>query len=380
MRRPTTLLIALLFAALAPAAPAQQSDNDRKIAEQRRIIAELERGIADGERELNGLQKGRKTAQARADKLTRQIVAREQKLQATERQALLLQDEIARTDSTARALSAELDRNRRSYAEMTRAAYRNYRHNNFLTYIFASKNFSDVARRISLLRSVADLRRNKLAEIERLEQQTAEKRAELERRNSQLDSVKQDLTSQRKRLEDDRTSARKTVNQLSAKEKTALKNIRQKEARLDNAMSELRRLTKGNKVGDSFSAKATNLHLPVEGGRILNKRGLDTNMAEITGPKGARVISIYDGKVIKIVRNRIDGLYTVILAHGEYISTYTNLSSVTVKQEQSVKRNQQLGVIGMSVDENLKSYPSLIFGIYAPSPNVKLRATDFFKK
>ena len=371
-----TLILSAVFAAGAYA----QSGNERKIAEQRRIIAELEKNIAAGEREVNNLQKGRKTAQDRADKLTRQIVAREQKLQASERQATLLRNEIVEVDSTLQALSSELERNRASYGSMVRDAYRNYRHNNFLTYLFASSDFEDAARRISLLRSVADLRRTKLAEISELEQRVTDKRSELERSNSELESVMNDLAAQRSKLERDRADARNTVKQLSAKEKSALKSIRQHEAKLDVAMEELRRLTKGNTVGDSFSAKATNLRLPVEGGRMLKKSGLDINMAEITGAKGARVISIYDGKVIKVVRNRIDGRYTVILAHGEYISTYANLSSVSVAQDQSVRRNQQLGIIGMSVDENLSSYPSLIFGIYAPSPTVKLRATDFFKK
>ena len=371
-----TLILSAVFAAGAYA----QSDSERKIAEQRRIIAELERNIAAGEREVNSLQKGRKTAQERADKLTKQIVAREQKLQASERQAALLKEEIVEVDSTLRSLSSELERNRASYGSMVRDAYRNYRYNNLLTYLFASSDFEDAARRIALLRSVADLRRTKVAEISELELRVTEKRSELERSNSELDSVMNGLAAQRKKLENDRADARNTVKQLSAKEKSTLKSLRQQEAKLDVAMEELRRLTKGNTVGDSFSAKATNLRLPVEGGRILKKSGLDVNMAEITGAKGARVISIYDGKVIKVVRNRIDGRYTVILAHGEYISTYANLSSVSVAQDQSVRRNQQLGVIGMSVDENLSSYPSLIFGIYAPSPTVKLRATDFFKK
>ena len=373
-------IILTLAAAASLLAAHAQSDNSGKIAEQRRIIAELEKNIAAGEREVNRLQKGRKTAQERADKLTKQIVAREQKLQASERQAVLLRNEMVEADSALRTLSSELERNRQSYGNMVRAAYRNYRYNNFLTYLFASTDFEDAARRISLLRSVADLRRSKLQEIALLEQRVSEKRSELERSNSELESVMNDLATQRKKLESDRKEARNTVQQLSAKEKSTLKNIRQQEAKLDVAMEELRRLTKGNTVGGSFSEKATNLRLPVEGGRILKKSGLDINMAEITGERGARVISIYDGKVIKVVRNRIDGRYTVILAHGEYISTYANLSSVSVAQDQSVRRNQQLGVIGMSVDENLSSYPSLIFGIYAPSPSVKLRATDFFKK
>ena len=374
-------IILIVGAVLLHAVPAwAQSESERKIIEQRRIIAELEKTIAAGEREVNSIQKGRKTAQERADKLTRQIVAREQKLQASERQAMLLRNGITEADSTLVRLSAELVRNRALYGDMVRSAYRNYRYNNLLTYLFAASDFEDVARRISLLRSVADLRRNKLREIEEQERQVVEKRAEMERSNVELESVMSGLAAERKKLESDRKEARNTVNQLSVKEKNSLKSLRQQEAKLDVAMEELRRLTKGNTVGDSFSEKATNLRLPVDGGRILKKSGLDSNMAEITGAKGARVISIYDGKVIKVIRNRIDGRYTVILAHGEYISTYANLSSVTVAQDQSVRRNQQLGVIGMSVDENLTSYPSLIFGIYAPSPSIKLRATDFFKK
>ena len=34
-------------------------------------------------------------------------------------------------------------------------------------------------------------------------------------------------------------------------------------------------------------------------------------MAEISGPKGAHVISIYDGKVVEIKRNRITNKYDV---------------------------------------------------------------------
>lgn len=382
MAKPKHMISAFLavLAVLSLHGAFAQSDSERKIAEQRRIIAELEKNIAAGEREVNSLQKGRKTAQERADRLTKQIVAREQKLQATERETALLQNQIAEADSTMRNLSSELERNRRSYGSMVRAAYRNYRYNNFLTYIFSSSDFEDAARRISLLRSVGDLRRTKLLEIEELERRVADKRSQLERSNSELESVMNDLAAQRKKLENDRTEARNTVQQLSAKEKNTLKSLRQQEAKLDVAMEELRRLTKGNTVGGSFSEKSTNLRLPVDGGRILKKQGLDINMAEITGEKGARIISIYDGKVIKVIRNRIDGRYTVILAHGEYISTYANLSSVSVQQDQNVRRNQQLGIIGMSVDENLSSYPSLIFGIYAPSPTVKLRAIDFFKK
>mgnify|MGYP007042781281 CR=1 FL=1 len=60
------------------------------------------------------------------------------------------------------ALSASLDAHKRRYAEMVREAYRNYKHNNYLTYIFSSRDFTDVARKITALREVASLRERKL--------------------------------------------------------------------------------------------------------------------------------------------------------------------------------------------------------------------------
>ena len=85
-------------------------------------------------------------------RLARQIDSRNQLLDETEKQARLLRGEIARTDSVAGNLSAKLERDRAQYGEMVREAYRNYKHNNYLTYIFSSRDFTDVARKITALR------------------------------------------------------------------------------------------------------------------------------------------------------------------------------------------------------------------------------------
>ena len=77
-------------------------------------------------------------------------------------------EEIARKDSVAGDLAATLERNRTQYAEMVREAYRNYRHNNYLTYLFSSRDFADMARKIVILREVASLRERKMRDIEQL--------------------------------------------------------------------------------------------------------------------------------------------------------------------------------------------------------------------
>ena len=162
------LLAALLLALSVSGAVAQ---NDAQIREQKRIIASLEKRIAAEEREISKLRQGRTSTEERIRRLARQIDSRTQLLDATEKEASLLREEIARKDSVAGGLSAALERNREQYAAMVREAYRNYRHNNYLTYIFSSRDFADAARRIANLRAVASMRESKLRDIRSLSEQ-----------------------------------------------------------------------------------------------------------------------------------------------------------------------------------------------------------------
>ena len=65
------------------------------------------------------------------------------------------------------------------------------------------------------------------------------------------------------------------------------------------------------------------------------------NMAEITGPKGARITAIYEGKVVDVKRNRITNRFDVYIAHGQYITSYANLNSVSVAKGQTVAKKQR---------------------------------------
>ena len=369
------LLAALLLALSVSGAVAQ---NDAQIREQKRIIASLEKRIAAEEWEISKLRQGRTSTEERIRRRARQIDSRTQLLDATEKEASLLREEIARKDSVAGGLSAALERNREQYAAMVREAYRNYRHNNYLTYIFSSRDFADAARRIANLRAVASMRESKLRDIRSLSEQVRTEQEELGRRKLSLDSATRRLSSQRERLQLDSRNARASVSRLSKKEKAALQRKIAQEQQLDAAIGELRKLTKGNKEGASFSSKTSGLRLPVQGGRVKRYKG---NMAEVAGPKGAQAISIYDGKVVEIKRNRITGKYDVFVAHGEYITSYANLGTICVEKGQKVARNEALGTIGSAVDiETMQTEYRLVFGIYPPDPKQTMSAANCFKK
>ncbi|HIW65954.1 MAG TPA: peptidoglycan DD-metalloendopeptidase family protein [Candidatus Alistipes intestinipullorum] len=367
------LLSTLLFISLGAFA-----QSDKRIEEQKRVIAAIEKRIANEEAQIAKLKKGRAANEERVRLLARQIDSRSQLIEANERQVRLLQEEIARTDSVAGSLSETLERYRAQYGEMAREAYRNYRHNNYLAYLFSARSFADVARRITVLREVAALRERKLRDIAALDEQVQAKRQVLDSRKHSLDSVMQRLTSQREKLERDSRNAKASIRTMTQQEKKALQRKMSEEQQLDVAINELRKLTKGNKEGASFSSKTSGLRLPVTGGRVKRYK---ENMAEITGPKGASVISIYDGKVVETKQNRITGKYDVFVAHGEYITSYANLGTISVEKGQKVARNQTLGTIGSAVNiSTMETEYRIVFGIYPPDPRQKMRAEDCFKR
>ncbi len=374
LRHPLTLFLILL---LLPVLPAQGQHQER-IEAQKQAIARLEAQIAREERELSRLKQGRSRTEERVRRLARQIDNRNQLLEAQERRAAELGSELDRTGRTADSLAAELELRRGRYAEMVREAWRNYRHENYLTYLFSARDFADIARRLANLRAVAQVRAERLRTIGELRDEVGAERQLLDERKRALDSVTAALRAQRSRLERDVRNARAEVRSLSKQEQRRLQQKMEQEQRLDVAVEELRRLTRGNREGASFTAKTSGLRLPVAGGSVRRYKG---NMAEITGRRGAAIHSIYEGKVVEIKQNRISNKYDVYIAHGEYLTSYANLGSVCVARGQNVARNQQIGTIGSSVNiTTMETEYKLVFGIYSPSPSEKMYAEHCFRK
>lgn len=356
----------------------QTAEEKARIAEQRKLIEQLEKQVEEEEKRLNSIKKDKSTAQQRVRSITRQINSRNQLLNKTEKEISSIEKNIQLNDSLLTKTRAQEQSERERYAEMVREAYRNHKQNNYVTYLLASENFSDAARRIANIRAVAELRAERMRRIDSLGKAIEQQQSSLASRRQDLDVVQRKAQEQRKKLQSDVKSAQTVMNQLSSKEKAALRDKMESEERLDAAIDALRKLTKGNTTGASFSRTTSNLNLPVAGGRVKQYKG---NMAEIVGGRGAEVRSIYEGKVVEVKRNRITGKYDVFVAHGEYITSYANLEEVSVQKEQKVAKNERLGEIGSAVNlQTMQPEYKMVFGIYSPNPKETMRAADCFKK
>ncbi len=369
----TAILTLLLVAAITPMA-AQESSVDA----QKRIIAQIEEQIKKDERAIAAIRRDKSATQSRVQSLARQVEQRNRLLGEQNRQIDLLSADIDSAAIRLVSLNEELTAEREAYSKMVREAYRNYKQNNYISYIFASSDFKDVARRIVNIRRVAKLREQRMRSIDSLSCNLDSVRTTLLDRKSMLDSTAKNIIAQKGSIQKDINSAKVNLNSMCGKERAALQAKALQESKLDSAIDELRRLSKGNTQGASFSSKTSRLNLPVVGGRV--KRYMD-NMAEVVGAANAAVNSIYEGKVVDVKQNRITGRYDVYIAHGEYIASYAGLKDVSVAKGSNVKKNQKIGLVGAAIDVvTMNTEHKIIFGIYPPSASQKMKASDCFKK
>ena len=389
MTRKTVLLTRLLlFSAVCAAllagggAYAQKSGGKAKssgaVDRQRAKVESFRRDLEECKRRMKQIAASKSSASKQIDELRTQMNLRNGLIRETQAEASLLRREIETNDSLVTVLGGELQRNRELYAEMVREAWRNYRQNNYTTYLFSSDGVGDAVRRAANIRRIAELRAQRASQIEQEEQELAEYRAVLNRRKHELDSVEISLASQRNALQGDISELRRKIGSLSAKEKKTIAERNDKQKRLDGAIAELQRLTPVSYThlrAHDFSAKTSNLNLPVVGGSVSRYRN---NMADIKGKPGAKVVTIYDGKVVRVEKD-ITNHYSVFVAHGGYISTYVHLSDVCVAYGDKITRNQQIGTIGIGIDDNGRESAFMHFAIYDRT-GAKMSAANCFKK
>lgn len=358
--------------------PAQSKGDEKAIAAEKKKIAQLEKQIAERDKEIRRIQNDKKKTNTRVKQISRQINDREALLRQTERQITSLEGEISSKNRLIDSLDKVVHHEKELYAEMVREAYRNYRQNNYVIYLLASTNFVDAARRISNIRSAAERRQERIKLIDSLSHTLLEERASLSEKHTELEAERKRTAQHRDRLKGDVAAAQREIKKLTADERRSLKEKVEAEENLDEAISRLRALTKGNTAGASFSAKKGGLLLPVVGGTV---KVYKKNMAEIVGKKGSKVRSIYDGKVIDIRQNKVTGMWDVFIAHGEYITSYSNLTQLTVKTNDIVVERQTIGEVGAGINISTAAIEyKMIFGIYSPNPKEQLKASDCFKR
>lgn len=369
-------IFAIAFAVVGMLLSVEVMAQTTTVAEQKKRVEQYKRDLEKTKKEVNELKRQKGSATKQVDKLTEQMNLRTSYIAETERKQDLLNIEVNKLNAQIDSLVKALDHNKKIYAEVVRVAYRNYSQNNETTYLFSSTDISDAAHRMANVRHIATQRAELAEKIKQQGQRLVSMRKDLKVRRLELDSIGRSLEAEKRDLERDRDEAKRNFEKLSEQEKKAISEQKRQQKLLETATKELRKLTEGNKVGKGFSSSTKALNLPVEGGKTEK---IQTNMVKISGSKGNAVRSIYEGKVVRILTDNTNHS-TVMVAHGHYVSVYSHLSQIRVKEGDVVKRNQQIGTIGIGVDHKGTMSAYMQFMIINTQSSTPMNVMDCFKK
>ncbi|RXK59292.1 hypothetical protein ESA94_14220 [Lacibacter luteus] len=111
-------------------------------------------------------------------------------------------------------------------------------------------------------------------------------------------------------------------------------------------------------LGASFETSKGRLPFPVDNGYITGNFGrnvipetkivYDQDFITIASPAGTSVKACFDGEVASVFD--VGGNTAVMIQHGKYFTTYSNLSSANVSKGQKVKTGQVIGRVGTNLD------------------------------
>ena len=372
MRNRISYILTLFVLLLIAATPL--SAQDKKTEEQRKRTEQYKRELQKLTQEVETLKKEKKSASKEVQALEREVRLRNDYIGEVNEEREVVERVMKGCETTIDSLEQVLQHNREIYAEAVRVAYRNHTRQNNSNYILASQSITEAARRKAEIEHITASRKALADTILAQTMLLDEQRQQLEIRNNQLDSISSVLAKERRKLEDSRTAAQRAYNKLTKREKEAINEQRKQQKQYDEAVAQLQKMLKGNKVGAGFSRNTKGLNLPVEGGE-LTEQGFG---GTITGPKGAAVRTIHEGIVQDIQYKKLTNKYTIFLGYNEYLVTYTNLSSVSVKKGDVVKKDQKIGVIGSGIESGDEPYVRI--AIYDCETKKPLTVSSFFKK
>ncbi|MER3375870.1 MAG: peptidoglycan DD-metalloendopeptidase family protein [Allomuricauda sp.] len=351
-------------------------------SEQKALEAKRER-LQEEIKEINRLlfaeRKEKGTILDQMEALDNKINVRQELIRVTNQQSNLLNRQINVNIRNISKLREDLNILKEDYANLIQKTYQNKSQSNRLMFLLSAENFFQAFKRLQYMQQYAKHRKKqgegiikKTEELAKLNQDLVEQRKQKDQLVAENTKAKNELSkeveSQRDLLRSIRQNEAKYTAAIAEKQKEARRIEREIERLIRTAIASSNKssgkssssttfsLTPEAKLlADNFSANKGRLIWPVEKGIKSQGYGIyadkiypgikhQNNGVTITTDKGSQARAIFEGEVIAII-SVPGGSKGVTIKHGNYISTYYNLSTLYVKKGDKVAAKEVLGDI-----------------------------------
>ena len=305
-----------------------------------------------------------------------------------------------------------LDTLKSEYAKSMVYAYKNRGNYEFLNFIFSSANFNDAIKRITYLKSyrnyremqgenilrtqeqrkqrIADLSNTKVKKNQTLQQQSKEM-STLASEQKEKDRILAELKKQGKQLNQQIAAKQKQMKKVNSAIATAIKRAQEEAIREAKAKAEREKAAAAKiaaaspgtapktapktekpprktsesvllndeniALNNSFERNKGSLPWPVDRGTVLMHYGNNTlpsgstlvnPSVTIASEVGTPVKAVFNGTVSMV--QSVEDMQVVIIQHGRYFTTYSNLSGVSVNKGQEVSTGQSIGRVATNLE------------------------------
>jgi murein hydrolase activator len=401
-------LIVLLFTGLMPALYAQPVSDKSDLEKERQ---EIQNELKQMQDMYNNVKGQAKLSLRQLNILKKKISLQERYISSINRELKMIDEDIYRSNIEIYRLQKQVDTLKVQYARTVVYAYKNRSSYDYVNFIFSATSFNDAIRRIAYLKSYRAYREKQVNTILETQQLIAKRQQQQLGRAQQKKLALQSQTKEKSVLDVQKKEKDAVVSELTSQEKDLQKQITVKKKRdrdLQTAIAaivrrEIAKATeeakkkaaeeKKNEVttinpanptvvttkptvakkpesylnlnasdvalNSKFELNKGKIPWPVDNGFVSVHFGIYTiegtkikdnnpGVTIATPNAGGPVKAVFDGEVAAI-HNYGDGA-AVVLRHGKYFTSYSNLSGVSVSKGAIVKTGQVIGRVGEAQD------------------------------
>ena len=302
-------------------------------------------------------------------------------------------------------LEKDYEELKQEYAKIITHYYKNRNKYSRMMFIFASDNVNVAFKRIKYLQQYSNYRTLQAKQLIQTKLEIEKQLSELKSLHTDKENLLSEHRTETDELKREKSDQNVMIQQLD-KQKTELKKKLDEQVQLANKLQkeiekviaeELKKSKKADmkvfqltpeekKLADNFISNKSKLPWPTERGVITGFFGenphpvlkgvfIRNDGIDISTTEDSYIRSVFDGDVTRVFV--IPGAHkTVIIRHGNYLSVYSNLSEVFVKQGDKVKTKQTIGKIFTDREDGNKSV--LQFQIW--KENQKLNPQDWLAR
>ena len=388
----------LLLAAVPPAAAQTKAQLEKDKA---KVEQELKKLSGD----LSKAKKNSKANQQQIQLLDKKIGERTKLINNISGQLNLLGLQMEQTQDSMRLMQNQVDSMKREYAHVVRVLYGERGNLDKQVLVMDTKSYNTAYLRAKYFRDYSRYRKRQAAHIRQKEEELHGVGVDLARQQRETTSLLAQEKKQKDQLAREQKERQQSLKKSKQQEKDLQAQINKKEKQkrqlqqqiqkiINEEVAKARKAVSAGSTGSAGSAGNVDVALsndfagnkgklpwPVSYTKVAREYGRYThssggqnmnNGIDLQCKSGTSVQCVFDGTVSRVFTCP-NGTKGIIVRHGEYMSVYTNMGTVTVREGAKVSTKQNLGTVYTNSDGSADFSFQLWKGTSSQNPRTWLR-------